>query len=73
MKFGLSPQGVFITREDARKLLTNLLQENPDLMTASEGTSALRELAVMLTWAEDTPEPQRRIQVMKSFFECVRG
>ena len=74
MKFGLSPQGIFITREDVHRLLTNLLQENPDIM--NEGTNALRELVMTLRLVSvdgTSSEPPRPVQVMKSFFECVRG
>ena len=72
MKFGFSPRGVFITGEDARNLLKDLLAAHPSLLTeVKEGEKVLRDLAKILTWAEETSE--KRVQSMIPYFESFRG
>lgn len=72
MKFGLSSRGVFITGEDARSLLKDLLATHPSLLTEiREEERVLRELAKILTWAEESSE--KRVQSMLPYFESFRG
>jgi hypothetical protein len=72
MKFGLSPRGVYITGEDAHKLLTNLLASHPTLLTeVNESETTLRDLAKILAWADETSTT--RVQSMNSYFESFRG
>jgi hypothetical protein len=72
MKFGLSPRGVFITGEDARKLLESLLRSKPNIQIESnEADKPLRELARILTLADESSEG--RVQNMKPYFESLDG
>ena len=72
MRFGFSPRGVFITGEDARKLLSNLLKSHPSLLTeVNEADVTLRDLAKILTWADESSE--KRVQSMKPYFESFKG
>jgi len=72
MRFGFSPRGIFITGEDARNLLKDLLAAHPSLLTeVKEEEKVLRELAKILTWAEGSSE--KRVQSMLPYFESFRG
>jgi hypothetical protein len=72
MKFGFNSRGVFITGEDARNLLKDLLAAHPTLLTGiNENEKVLRDLAKILTWADESSE--KRVQSMNPYFESFRG
>jgi hypothetical protein len=66
MKFGLDHPGIFITGEDARKILSHLQEIHVD------DENILGDLTKVFQWAEK-PDMSQEIQLMKPYWECTKN
>ena len=66
MKFGLGRQGIFITGEDARKILSHLREIKVD------DEHVLGDLAKVFQWGDESPSELLEVQFMKPYWECTK-
>lgn len=66
MKFGLDHTGIYITREDIRKILLHLKEIKVN------DKHVLGDLAKIFKLAEE-PGPSKEIQLLKPFWECTKN
>ena len=67
MKFGLDRQGIFITGEDARKVLAHLKEIHV------EDKNVINDLTRVLQWADESINSLQEIQLMKPYWECTKN